>query len=100
MADNVVHIAFDADTKKQQERLFIRLFQILDREIGHAKDRGAPQSAILQAALHALLSAWAAHGAPEDEEHNIRLFTEEMKRFADDNLNVTILDNEWLDSLP
>jgi hypothetical protein len=37
MADNVVHIALDADVKKQQERLFIRLFQILNREIEHAK---------------------------------------------------------------
>jgi hypothetical protein len=33
MADNVVHIAFDADAKKQQELLFLRLLQILDRKI-------------------------------------------------------------------
>ena len=100
MTDNVVHIAFDADAKKQQELLFIRLFHILDCEIGHARGQGAPQSAILQAAFHALVSAWAENGTTEDEEHNIRLFTEELEQFADDNLNVTILDDEWLDSLP
>jgi hypothetical protein len=100
MADNVVHIAFDADAKKQQEQLFIRLFQILDHEICRAKGNGAPQSAILQGAFHALLAAWAENGAIEDEEHNIRLFTQELERFADAYLNVTILDHEWLDSLP
>jgi hypothetical protein len=100
MADNVVHIAFDADAKKQQEQLFIRLFQILDHEICRAKGHGATRSAILQGAFHALLAAWAEHSAAKDEEHNIRLFTEELERFADGSLNVTILDNEWLDSLP
>lgn len=54
----------------------------------------------MQAAFHALLSALAENGTTEDEEHNIRLFTEELEQFADDNLNVTILDDEWLDSLP
>jgi hypothetical protein len=78
MADNVVYIAFDADAKKQQEQLFIRLFQILDHEICRAKGNGAPQSAILQGAFHALLAAWAENGAIEDEEHNIRLFTQEL----------------------
>jgi hypothetical protein len=100
MADNVVHIAFDADAKKQQEQLFLRLFQILDHEICCANGHGAPQSAILQGAFHALLAAWAEHGATADEEHNIRLFTEELERFADGYLNVTMLDHEWLDSLP
>ena len=100
MADNVVHIAFDADAKKQQERLCLRLFQILDREIGHVKGEGAPQSAILQAAFHALLCAWAENGTTEDEDQNIRLFTEELEQFADGSLNITILANEWLDSLP
>ena len=85
MVDNVVHVAFDADAKQQQELLFIRLFQIL-----RAKGNSAPQSAILQGALHALLAAWAEHGATE---------TEDLERFADSYLNVTILDNEWLDSL-
>jgi|ERR687892_499915 hypothetical protein len=100
MADNVVHITFDADAKKQQELLFIRLFQILDHAICRAKGHGATQSAILQGAFHALLAAWAEHGAVADEDHNIRLFTEELEQFADRSLNVTLLDNEWLDSLP
>jgi hypothetical protein len=98
MADNVVHIAFDADAKQQQEQLFLRLFQILDHEICRAKGHGAPQSAILQSAFHALLAAWAEHGTTADEDQNIRLFTE-VERFADGSLNVTILDNEWLDSI-
>jgi hypothetical protein len=100
VADNVVHIALDAGAKQQQEQLFIWLFQILVHEIGHAKGHGAPQSAILQAAFHALLSAWAENGATEDEDQNICIFTEELEQFADGYLNVTILDNEWLDSLP
>jgi hypothetical protein len=98
MADNVVHIAFDADAKQQQGQLFLRLLQILDQEICRAKGKGAPQNAILQGP--SLLAAWAEHGAAEDEEHNIRLFTEELERFADGYLNVTMLDHEWLDSLP
>jgi hypothetical protein len=99
MADNVVHIAFDADVKKQPELLFIRLFQILDREVCRAKGKGVTQSAILQDAFHALLAAWVENGA-EDEDQNIRLFTEELEQFANGSLNVTLLDNEWLDSLP
>jgi hypothetical protein len=55
MADNVVHIAFDADAKKQQERLFIRLFQIRDHEIGHAKGKwDTPKAKPLQLPLPVL----------------------------------------------
>jgi hypothetical protein len=60
MADNVVHIAFDADAKKQQERLFIRLFQIRDHEIGHAKGKAATTttpSFVLSGGVIALFAA-------------------------------------------
>jgi hypothetical protein len=76
--------------------LFIRLFQILDREICRAKGNGATQSAIRPGAFHALLSAWAEHGTTEDQDQHIRIFTEELEQFADGSLNLTILDHEWL----
>jgi hypothetical protein len=57
MAGNVVHISFDTDAKQPQERLLLRLLQILDREIRRAKGHSAPQSAILQGAFHAALAA-------------------------------------------